>query len=134
MIWIWIILSVMHLLECWHEVAVIALKNPYHKDYDLRDKREHFRSAVLSGYWLAIACFICVHHYDGWWLVPALVVNRRIFFDYALMIWMDWSYKYYHGNAWWDQKLAGIFGIDGRVRELAVTLVITAGSIIKISI
>jgi|GEM_PF-5431054 len=135
MIWILAILSIIHLLECWNEVRVIALKNPYLPDYDERNRKEHFSSAVLASAWLAVFIYFSFDRYgnDAWWILPALVVNRRIFFDYALIIWMDWSYYKYQGNGWWDRMFKSVFGTNGRVKELGVELCITVFSIIKMT-
>lgn len=132
MIWVWVILSLIHIQEARHEVQVIGLKNPYHKDYDIRDAREHRESAILAAMWLFCACLVAVYFQNNWWILPALIVNRRIFFDFMLIILMDWDFKKYTGRDWWMKRFKYVFGANGRLKELISELAITAASIIKV--
>lgn len=129
-----LLLTVIHLVEAWLEDVVIELKNPHIPEYSVLNRREHFRSAVLAGLWLfsAMASAYQVHTL---WLMPALIVNRRIFFDYALIIFRDRPRHKYEGNDWWTVNFfKRIFTTHGRLIELAFELAITAGCIIYKSI
>lgn len=124
-----LVLSVVHLLEAWLEEVVIELKNPHIPEYSVLNKREHFRSAVLAGSWL-FAASAAAYHLQEYWIMPALFVNRRIFFDYPLIIFRDRPRHRYEGDDWWTRNFfKRVFSTNGRLIELSFELVITAGSI-----
>jgi hypothetical protein len=124
-----IILSVIHLLEAWLEEVVINLKNPYTSVYSNLNHQEHFRSGVLAGAWLFSAVYASCFHSD-FWILPGLIVNRRIFFDYGLILFRRRPHNKYEGNDWWVMNFfIPIFGRLGRLYELGITLLVMAGSI-----
>jgi hypothetical protein len=124
-----IILSVVHLLEAWLEEVVIDLKNPNLSIYNKLNHEEHFRSGILAAGWLTIAIYASCFNSD-FWIIPGLMVNRRVFFDYGLIIFRDRPGNKYEGNDWWVMNIfIPIFGRLGRIRELFLTLLITAASI-----
>jgi hypothetical protein len=124
-----IILSIIHLLEAWLEEVVIDLKNPNLSFYSRLNHQEHFRSAILAAGWLIAAGYASCFNSD-YWIVPALIVNRRIFFDYSLILFRDRPGNKYEGNDWWVMNIfIPIFGRLGRIKELVLTLLITITSI-----
>lgn len=126
-IWVW--LSVIHLVEAKLEGYVIALKNPYIPKYTSWNHKEHFWSAVLAATWFSFAASGAAY-FHCYWLIPALLVNRRIFFDYGLILFEEWDRKSYTGNDWWKTKFfMPVFGKNGRQKELVLTVLITAASI-----
>lgn len=128
---IFLLLSVIHLVEAWLEETVIELKNPHISTYSILNKREHFRSAILAGMWL-FSAMAAAYHVHALWLMPALLVNRRIFFDYPLIIIRDRPRYKYEGNDWWTVNFfKRVFTTNGRLVELALELVITGGCIYK---
>jgi general stress protein CsbA len=124
-----IILSVIHLLEAWLEEVVIDLKNPNLPYYTSLNHQEHFRSSVLAVAWLIPAVYVACYN-SNFWIIPGLVVNRRIFFDYGLILFRDRPGNKYEGNDWWVMNIfIPIFGRLGRIKELVLTALITAASI-----
>jgi hypothetical protein len=124
-----VILSVIHLLEAWLEQVVIGLKNPTLSIYNRLNHQEHFRSAVLAGCWLGAAAYVCCYNSE-YWILAGLIVNRRIFFDYGLIIFRHRPGNKYEGNDWWVMNIfIPLFGRTGRLKELVLTLLITITSI-----
>lgn len=123
-------LSVIHLLEAWLEKVVIDLKNPYISDYALKNRQEHFRSAVLAAAWSFAAISALVHYEQAYWLIPAVVVNRRMFFDYPLIIFRDRPRRLYEGNDWWVKRFIWVFRERGRLKELFAETILTMISIL----
>lgn len=127
-----LIISIIHLLEAWLEQVVISLKNPYVPEYSVWNRREHFRSAVLAGTWLFSAIAVALYYQHNYWILPALIVNRRIFFDYLLIIFRDRPRRQYEGNDWWTVNIfRRIFGTNGRMIELGLCIGVTIFSIFK---
>lgn len=124
-------ISILFFLEQWLEIKVIALKDPGLKNYPSLNKGEHFRSAIFAGYIISLACLVEIVFFQNYWMIPAIVINRRIFFDYILIISMDWDWRRYSGTDWWNNFLKSIFGEEGRFKELIVELAITIFCIIK---
>lgn len=125
-----ICLSIIHLLEAWLEVVVIDLKNASLTSYNRLNKAEHFRSAVLAGSWMLCAIAVVVFLTKEYWMIPALVVNRRNFFDFPLSIFRKRPLDKYEGNDWWVKKFKFLFG-GNRVVEFIVTMAITIFCIVK---
>jgi len=125
-----ILLSFIHVLEAWLEEMVIFLKNPTIKDYDKANHKEHFRSAVFSATLSAIAITYVIVHTTDYWLIPELVINRRIFFDYTDILIRKRPRFLYEGNDWWKGFFVKIFGKKGRTKELLLELAITIASIV----
>ncbi len=121
----WIFLTVIHILESWLEDVVIELKNPHIPEYAVVNRREHFRSAVLAAAWLTAALYAALFN-EQYWIVAALIVNRRLFFDYPLILFRDRPRNKYEGNDWWTVHVfRPVFGTNGRLKELAAELGIT---------
>jgi hypothetical protein len=125
------ILSITHLIEARLECFVIGMKNPYISDYSYMNHKEHLWSAVLAGAWLC-PNILAALYFHSFWLIPAMLINRRIFFDYSLTLLLKWDTKRYTGNDWWKEKFfVPVFGKNGRQIELAVEIVVTIFCIIK---
>lgn len=119
------------IVEAWLEAIVIALKNDTISNYAELNKKEHFRSAVYAALVTAVIWIPTFLTYNCWQLLPAVLVNRRIFFDYLLILFRKRpNPSLYEGNDWWVQRFKAIFGPKGRDRELVVELAITLGSIV----
>lgn len=117
--------ALLGIAEAWLEVVVIALKNPSLLNYNTLNRREHQRSAV---YWLAmVAVFISVA--PTWqtdiYLVPALIFNRRVFFEYALKIFRPGKrMQNIEGNMFWDNLSRSLLGKRGGYYELAICIAV----------
>jgi len=123
--------SVFHILEAWLEQVVIDLKNPSLTNYHELNRKEHLRSAIYATYVALLIWTVPLSLWHCWPLLPAIVLNRRIFFDYALILFRQRpNPALYEGDDWWVHRFKAIFGPKGRNKELAVTLVITIASII----
>jgi len=123
-------LSLIHLLEAWLEVPVIAVKNTKLVNYAAFNKQEHFRSAVLASSWLAAAFAVVIVYTKEYCMLPALFVNRRMFFDYPLILLRNRPKNKYEGNDWWVNKFRWLFR-GSRIAELVTTLLIAAACILK---
>lgn len=117
------------LLEAWNEVAVIDLKNPDLPRYQVLNHQEHFRSGVWAAYLMGMAVMAAILCYD-YWIVAAIFVSRRAFFDYALALWRSRPTSIYEGNDWWENVFVNVFGKRGRKKELLVECLIIATAII----
>lgn len=120
-----LILSILFYTECWLEEVVILLKDDNLKDYTLLNRQEHFRSAVYAGVIIIAACLVVTFYSHDYFLIPAIVVNRRIFFDYMLAVKRKRSLVKYEGNDVFVKYMKMIFGNDGRKKEVYVTIAIT---------
>ena len=115
-------ISLWFTVEAWLEVPVIALKNGAHPDYVKLNKQEHFRSAVLAA--LTIAGALIYPIITGqWFIIPAVIINRRIFFDWALIVRRDRPRHKYEGDDWWANFFRRIFGANGRFKEHVAEIV-----------
>lgn len=125
---IFVTYSLTNLCEAWLEEIVIDLKNTQLPFYNPLNRKEHSRSLILAV--LIMAPYMAVALYlKQYWLIPAILFNRRIFFDFPLALFRGRPAALYEGNDTTGRILAGIFGKRGRIRELALTLVITLGSL-----
>jgi hypothetical protein len=124
-----ILYSLVHICEAWLEEAVIALKNYTDYNYQQLNRKEHSRSA-----WFALLLFVCfalfLVYRDGYWLLPAMIVNRRVFFDYGLILFRNRPRNLYEGNDWWVKRFVWVFGKKGRRIELLLELLVTVASIV----
>jgi hypothetical protein len=127
-----IAISIIHLCEAWVERVVIDLKNPYIPAYSRLNHEEHFRSAVLAFIYMLCATGVVIYYTHDMWLLPAIAINRRIFFDFGLIIFRDRPVGVYEGDDWWTKNVfIRIFGRKGRVIELLLELSVTAFCIVK---
>jgi hypothetical protein len=125
------LLSLIHILEARLEYFVIELKDTFVSHYSDINHKEHLWSAVLAGAWLTSAILAALY-FHAYWMIGPLVLSRRVFFDYGLILFMDWPRKEYTGNDWWVRKFfKPIFGKDGRQIELVLELLIILFCIIK---
>lgn len=124
-------LSVIHLLEAWLEVPVIGMKDAGLNNYSALNKQEHFRSAVLAASWMAAAFTVVIMFTKEYWILPALFVNRRVFFDYPLILFRQRPRNKYEGNDWWVNKFRWLFR-GSRIAELVTTLAISIFCIVQI--
>lgn len=120
--------TVIFLAEAWLEVIVLQLK--YNPPIRL-DQQEHFRSGVLAC--LVLSPFVACACLNGlYWLLPALLVNRRMVFDPALKLLRKPCrrlYKY-EGTGPVDAFCTKIFGRNGAGIEISLELAATAGCLI----
>jgi hypothetical protein len=125
------LLSIIHLLEAKLECYVIGMKSPYISHYAEINHKEHLWSAVLAGAWLTPAV-LAAFYFHAYWMLGPLVLSRRVFFDYGLILFMDYPRKEYTGNDWWVRKVfKPVFGKNGRLIELALELLTILFCIIK---
>lgn len=125
------LLSIIHLLEAKLECYVIKLKNDFVSHYSGLNHKEHLWSAVLAGAWLTPAV-LAAFYFHAYWMLGPLVLSRRVFFDYGLILFMDYPRKEYTGNDWWVRKVfKPVFGKNGRQIELVLELLAVLFCIIK---
>lgn len=125
-----VLYSLTNLCEAWLEETVIDLKNAQLPNYHPLNRREHNRSLILAI--LIMIPYIQIAVYFGlYWLIGAILVNRRIFFDFPLSLFRGRPPARYEGTDTTARILVGIFGRNGRIRELIVTLAITIFSAYK---
>lgn len=121
--------SAIFLAEAWLEETVIRLKNDQLTDYGPLNKKEHARSMILSS--LIAGSFCLGAAFLGYlWLLPALIVNRRLVFDPMLKVFRKRKLTRYEGNGPVDLFFVGIFGRSGARWELLLELALTAGSVV----
>jgi hypothetical protein len=126
-----VVISLLFLVEAWLEEVVIELKHGAVQNYARLNRQEHFRSSVFAAILILSASVTAFFWEQDPWSLPAIVVARRIWFDYALIIFRDRPRNRYEGNDWWGLRLAVLFGKKGRIRELAVTIALTIFCIYK---
>lgn len=124
-------ISLLFLVEAWLEEVVIELKHGAVQNYARLNRQEHFRSSVFAAILILSASVTVFFWEQDPWALPAIVVSRRIWFDYALILFRDRPRNRYEGNDWWGMRLAELFGKKGRIRELAFTAAVTAFSFYK---
>lgn len=114
--------------EAWLEEVVILLKDPYHEKYVELNKQEHFRSLALA---ILIATpFAAIAIFMQWyWLLPAIAVNRRLVFDFALKKFRGRKLWLYEGNAPVDNFFKNLFGVNGAKKEFIMECIITVLSV-----
>lgn len=125
---IFILYSLVNLAEAWLEVVVIALKDPKLKEYKKLNKIEHARSFVFAG----LVCFsfilFCIYlkfHFIIW----AVVVNRRLVFDFPLKKMRNRPLWTYEGDGPVDGLMKWLFGTNGAWKEFLALIVITIAAI-----
>lgn len=116
--------SITFFLEAYLEVIVIALKNGSLKDYDSLNKKEHSRSAMFATAILSpfIGVAVLFHFY---WLIPAILVNRRLVFDPMLKIMRKRRLQAYEGTGPVDRAFSRLFGTNGALWEIACEFAFT---------
>lgn len=118
-----------NLAEAWLEKIVIDLKDPRLKNYRELNDMEHFRSLILA---VLIACpFIFIAVAEGlYFLLPGIIINRRLLFDHPLKAIRDKPIWAIEGRGVFDSFFASIYGKRGGWYELITEAVITVASII----
>lgn len=116
--------SITNLVEAWLERVVIDLKNDSLSNYRRLNAQEHTRSfiyssAVASPYVIA-ALFLGLY-----WIIPPLLINRRMVFDPSLKLFRGRKLARYEGNGPVDNFCKSIFGRNGAHWEVLVELAIT---------
>lgn len=113
---------VINVIEAKLESYVIALKNPALPNYAELNRREHQWSAVYYG---AIVLAVSVVAYKlvglSWTVIPvmfSLLINRRIFFDYALKLFRKKPIKAIEGDQPLDVTVRKVLGANGGYMEL----------------
>lgn len=105
---------VLYIVEALLEKVVISMKNPQAIDYNRLNKEEHQLSGV---YWMALVLALVVITADQmrlwYYLVPALIIERRIFFEYTLKIVRNKRTRDIEGDQFWDKIMRGILGARG---------------------
>jgi hypothetical protein len=126
---IFLLYSAICTAEAWLEVIVIELKDPRLADYSELNRKEHLRSLVYAV--LVAAPFLLVTwYYHFYWLIPAIIVNRRIFFDFFLKHLRDRPKFLIEGKGPFDSFFRMIYGQRGGWYELITEAVIACLSII----
>lgn len=122
-----IAISLLCIAEAWLEEVVIRLKNPSSVNYILLNRQEHRRSAIYYGI-LVFTYFMIIWPYRYWYiLLPGLILERRVFFEYALKIFRKKRPDVIEGDQYWDKISRGIFGRYGGWKELALLVIFIAG-------
>jgi hypothetical protein len=121
-------ISIYFFLEAWLEIPVIALKDGGHPNYAVLNRREHFRSAVLAGFVIGIAVVYAGAHHQ-WIYFPAIILSRRVFFDWYQAKWRMRPMSLYEGDDWWVRVFRKIFGAKGRKVEHYIEVVIILSTV-----
>lgn len=125
-----ILYPVINFLEAWLEVVVIDLKNPYISEYHKLNQREHLRSGVFACAVCAVFVVVALS-LQLYWLVPAIVVNRRLVFDYGLKMLRGRPFDLYEGDGFFDALGRRVFGRENAEKEFAILLGITVFTILR---
>jgi hypothetical protein len=120
--------SAICLAEAWLEEVVIELKDPYHSNYDVLNNIEHTRSLIYAML-VAVPFLLIAWHYHYYWLLPAIVVNRRMCFDFPLKHFRNKPIKLIEGTGPFDSFFRMIYGTNGGWLEFITHIVITGLSI-----
>jgi hypothetical protein len=116
-------------VEAWLEDVVILLKDPKAKLYKRYNQQEHQRSFIYA----ALVCvpFLATAISCGWYgLLPAILVNRRLVFDFGLKLFRNKPLFTYEGDGPVDAFFKRLFGAQGAWKELAILLLITILSVL----
>ena len=121
--------SATNIAEAWLEQVVIELKDPRLKNYHDLNQKEHNRSLVFAVL-VAIPFVLIACYYSLYWMLPAIAVNRRIFFDFFLKLFRKRPTWKIEGKGPFDNFFKKIYGEKGGWYELATEVVITIASIV----
>lgn len=121
--------SVLNVWEAVLEKTIIELKNPYLSNYKQLNKREHSESLIYSSI-LFVIILLFILHLDAYWLIGAIVVNRRLCFDFTLKDLRDRPLFTYEGDSKIDMFLKRVFGEKGAWKEFIIITLITVGSLL----
>lgn len=119
-----IAIVILCIAEAWLEEVVIRLKNPASGDYTKNNRDEHRRSAVYYGAVVCLMIFIAADYTHWYILVPLMLVERRIFFEYSLKLFRGRGIRFIEGDQYWDKFSRNIFGYKGGVKELLCLIAI----------
>ena len=119
-------LTLINAAEAWLEAIVIRLKNGSISNYGYLNRKEHSRSFIYSS--LVASPFFLIFFYWGfYWLLPAVIINRRLIFDPLLKVLRNRLLSRYEGDGSIDGFFSRIFGRRGAwieiLLELAASLV-----------
>ncbi len=117
--------------EAWLEVVVIALKDASLSEYKALNRIEHFRSGVYS-FTVAFPYILASVYLGYYWYIPAILINRRLFFDPALKLLRSPRRRLslYEGDGPIDNFFAGIFGRNGAKWEILLEALATVAFIV----
>lgn len=127
-----IAIVILCIAEAWLEEIIIRLKNPALENYPLLNKKEHHRSAIYYGALVFLLVFVAADYGKWYILVPLMLAERRIFFEYALKFFRGRGIRFIEGDQYWDRTARKIFGYKGGVVELLVLLALTAATLFLI--
>lgn len=119
-----LLFAVINVIEAKLETYVIAMKNPALPNYAELNRREHQWSAVYYG---AIVLAVTVVAYQlvgySWKVIPvvfSLLINRRVFFEYALKVFRGKPVKAIEGDQPLDITVRKVLGANGGYVELVL--------------
>lgn len=118
-----------NLAEAWLEVIVIELKDPRLNNYSDLNRKEHSRSLALA-ILMAIPFLFIAAVFQLYWILPALVINRRLLFDQPLKALRKKRIRDIEGKGPFDSFFRMIYGPRGGWYELITEVIITIVSII----
>lgn len=110
------------IIEAILEKYVIAMKNPYLYNYAELNRKEHQWSGL---YWFAVVIFYGVISWDFRdfeILLPIMVCERRVFFEYTLKLVRNKPLKAIEGDQFWDDLSRRVFGKNGGWLELMLLM------------
>lgn len=122
------LLSVINFAEAWLEEVVILLKDPNLPNYKELNKREHWRSGVYAVI-LTIPFILAAIYFHLFWLIPAIITNRRLVFDNGLKYFRKRKLFRYEGDGPIDSFFRNLFGEYGAWKEICIWIIITTASI-----
>lgn len=109
-----------NVLEAWLETTVIALKDPKLKSYTKLNEEEHARSLMFAA--AILAALLPLYIATGaLWCIPALIVNRRLFFEFSLKKMRHRRMWLYEGSGPVDKLMAKIFRGNALLEFLTLT-------------
>ena len=128
---IFILFSIINVIEAKLESIVIALKNPALPNYADLNRREHRWSAIYYLGVVALVTGVSILAVGFTWaavpVVFSLLVNRRVFFEYALKLFRKKPIKAIEGDQPLDVAVRKVLGANGGYKELFLLVALTVG-------
>lgn len=109
------------LVEAVAEYNQIKTKSPSLPNYKIYDKREHTWSLIKFFAVLVLPVFLNTDYYK---LLPSLIFDRRLVFDYFLKVFRKRPFKKIEGTLFFDNFSRNIFGANGGYLELIAVSII----------